>query len=604
MKLIAGVDVGNSTTEVCLSRVRDDNKIEFLSSDIKPTTGTKGTTENVSGIINAISDAAFKIGANISDINLVRINEAAPVIGDTAMETITETIITDSTMIGHNPSTPGGAGIGVGIIIDILSLPRINDDRDYIVLVGEGISYEAAAEYINDAAARNISIKAAIVKADEAVLIFNRLKNKIPIVDEVQNIERVPKNVLGAVEVAEMGMSIKILSNPYGIASIFKLNAEETKRVVPAAKSLIGTRSAVVIRTPEGEVKEKIIPAGNLNFYYKNNVMKIDIDSGADEIMKIVESIDNIEDVQGEAGTNIGGMINGVKGTMANLTNQNASNIKIKDILAIDTTVPEIVTGGIAGETYMEKAVAIAAMVKTDKLPMLKIAEKLNEKLGVEVKIAGVEAVMAVLGAMTTPGTKLPLAILDLGGGSTDAAILNENGQVISIHLAGAGELVTMLINSELGLKDRFIAEEIKKNPVAKVESLFHIRMENGEIKFFSDPLNPRYYGRVVVLRNKEMIPIEKDVTLEKIVHIRKLMKKKVFVMNAVRALKKIAPMNNLRNIPNVVLVGGSALDFEIPEMILEELSQYKIVVGRGNIRSIEGPRNAVATGLVMSYAG
>lgn len=30
------------------------------------------------------------------------------------METITETIITESTMIGHNPKTPGGLGLGVG----------------------------------------------------------------------------------------------------------------------------------------------------------------------------------------------------------------------------------------------------------------------------------------------------------------------------------------------------------------------------------------------------------------------------------------------------------------------------------------------------------
>jgi len=41
-------------------------------------------------------------------VDLVCLNKAAPVIGDVAMETITETIITESTMIGHNPSTPGG----------------------------------------------------------------------------------------------------------------------------------------------------------------------------------------------------------------------------------------------------------------------------------------------------------------------------------------------------------------------------------------------------------------------------------------------------------------------------------------------------------------
>ena len=66
----------------------------------------------------------------------------------------------------------------------------------------------------------------------------------------------------------------------------------------------------------------------------------------------------------------------------------------------------------------MEKAVCIAAMVKTQHLPKKQIAQKLEEELHVRAVVAGVEAVMASLGAMTTPGTKLPLAILDLGGGS------------------------------------------------------------------------------------------------------------------------------------------------------------------------------------------
>ena len=47
----------------------------------------------------------------------VLVNEATPVISGLAMETITETIITESTMIGHNPETPGGAGLGVGTTV-------------------------------------------------------------------------------------------------------------------------------------------------------------------------------------------------------------------------------------------------------------------------------------------------------------------------------------------------------------------------------------------------------------------------------------------------------------------------------------------------------
>ena len=148
----------------------------------------------------------------------------------------------------------------------------------------------------------------------------------------------------------------------------------------------------------------------------------------------------------------------------------------------------------------MEKAVGIAAMVKTQQLPMRKIAEKLKEDLHTEVVVAGVEAVMASLGAVTTPGTKLPLAILDMGGGSTDAAIIDEKGNITMTHQAGAGELVSMLIQTELGLKDRHTAEQIKRYPLAKVESLFHMRMENGQMTFVADSIDPRFYGRVVLL--------------------------------------------------------------------------------------------------------
>ena len=41
----------------------------------------------------------------------------------------------------------------------------------------------------------------------------------------------------------------------------------------------------------------------------------------------------------------------------------------------------------------------------------------------------------------------------------------------------------------------------------------------------------------------------------------------------------------------------------EIPQLVTEALSQHAIVAGRGNVRGNEGPRNAVATGLILTYA-
>ncbi len=98
------------------------------------------------------------------------------------------------------------------------------------------------------------------------------------------------------------------------------------------------------------------------------------------------------------------------------------------------------------------------------------------------------------------------------------------------------------------------------------------------------------------------MLPINIDESLEKIKRVRKEAKEKVFVTNAIRALERVAPQGNIRNIDHVVLVGGSALDFEIPQMVTEKLSHFGVVAGQGNIRGIEGPRNAVATGLAISY--
>ncbi|MBC8932004.1 diol dehydratase reactivase subunit alpha, partial [Escherichia coli] len=68
-------------------------------------------------IFKALRLALEKVNATTEDLAEIRINEATPVIGDVAMETITETIITESTMIGHNPKTPGGLGMGSGVTV-------------------------------------------------------------------------------------------------------------------------------------------------------------------------------------------------------------------------------------------------------------------------------------------------------------------------------------------------------------------------------------------------------------------------------------------------------------------------------------------------------
>lgn len=602
MKLIAGVDIGNSTTEVCVGGVLPDGSIRFLASASVRTTGTKGTPENVGGIRAALETACERLGRPLSDISLARLNEAAPVIGDTAMETITETIITESSMIGHNPSTPAGAGQAAGTLIFLEDLDKGMPGTPYIVAVSKAHSYEKTAGILN-AYQETLSIRGVILQADEAVLVENRLRFSVPIVDEVRHIDRIPSGKLAAIEVALPGQSVRMLSNPYGIATLLKLDAGETRAVTPIAKSLVGKRSAVVIKTPHGNIRENVLPAGVIHIEGEHTV-SVPVDEGAEKIMGALAEAGKVRDVFGEENTNVGNMFRRIKTGMADLAQEASGSVRITDLLAVDTLAPVEISGALAGETCMEKAVGIAAMVKTEQLPMERIARKMRREMGIYTTVAGVEAVMASLGALTTPGTQLPIAILDMGGGSTDAAVITEDGRVRTTHQAGAGELVTLLIQTELGLESRITAEQIKRYPLAKVESLFHMRLENGSMQFFPEAIDPRYYGHVVLLTPNELLRIEEDLPMERISQVRREAKRKVFVCNALRALAAVAPEGNLKKIPNVVLVGGSAEDFEIPEMLTEELSRYRIVCGRGNIRSSEGPRNAVATGLVLSYLG
>ena len=602
MRYIAGIDIGNSSTEVALATLDEAGALTITHSALAETTGIKGTLRNVFGIQEALALVARGAGIAVSDISLIRINEATPVIGDVAMETITETIITESTMIGHNPKTPGGAGLGVGITITPQELLTRPAEAPYILVVSSAFDFADIANVINASLRAGYQITGVILQRDDGVLVSNRLEKPLPIVDEVLYIDRIPLGMLAAIEVAVPGKVIETLSNPYGIATVFNLSPEETKNIVPMARALIGNRSAVVVKTPSGDVKARAIPAGNLELLAQGRSVRVDVAAGAEAIMKAVDGCGRLDNVTGESGTNIGGMLEHVRQTMAELTNKPSSEIFIQDLLAVDTSVPVSVTGGLAGEFSLEQAVGIASMVKSDRLQMAMIAREIEQKLNIDVQIGGAEAEAAILGALTTPGTTRPLAILDLGAGSTDASIINPKGDIIATHLAGAGDMVTMIIARELGLEDRYLAEEIKKYPLAKVESLFHLRHEDGSVQFFSTPLPPAVFARVCVVKADELVPLPGDLALEKVRAIRRSAKERVFVTNALRALRQVSPTGNIRDIPFVVLVGGSSLDFEVPQLVTDALAHYRLVAGRGNIRGSEGPRNAVATGLILSW--
>jgi diol dehydratase reactivase alpha subunit len=221
MTLVVGVDIGNSTTEACAADIGESGRVDYLAGALAKTSGVKGTTENVKGVVEVVQRALAAAGRDVVELQTVLVNEATPVISGLAMETITETIITESTMIGHNPETPGGVGLGVGTTVAFGELPQCAVGSAVICVVGVGVDFEDAAAGINAATERGVRVTGAVVHADDANLIANRLRRPIPVVDEVTLVEKVPLGMLASVEVAEQGRTIRTLSNSYGIATVF-----------------------------------------------------------------------------------------------------------------------------------------------------------------------------------------------------------------------------------------------------------------------------------------------------------------------------------------------------------------------------------------------
>lgn len=598
-RVVAGIDIGNSTTEAVLLE-KLDGESRYLAGAMTATTGVKGTPDNAKGCLEALDEALSAAGLAYADVAQIRLNQAAPVISDLSMDTVSETTVIGSAMIGHNPDTPGGEGLAVGKTVPIARLAEASGD--VVALVDGDCPYYRAAEILNNAPA-GCRVVAAICRKDDGVLIANRLKTPIPVVDEVAHLEKVEPGVPAAVEVAKNGESVKTLSNPYGLAGLFGLTPQETRDAIPVARSLIGCRSGVVLRAEGASVKVSKIPAGTVDIQGDRGRARLDVNAGADALMKAVAQAGDIRDITGEPNTNAGALLSRVKAGMASLTGQSPEELHIVDMLAADTFSSVEVAGGLAGESAMENVVMLAAMVQTSRLPMQAIAEELSRRTGIFVRVAGREAEMALKGAMTTPGAGVPLAILDLGGGSTDAALIDENGAITAVHHAGAGEMVTRIIDLELDLHDRDTAELIKKYPLAKVEGLLFLRFEDGSVKFVSEPLPPELFARVVIVAGDTLVPIRssKRLSIDRIALVRREAKRKVFIANAERALRRVAPDGDLRQIGSVALVGGSSQDFEIADLLAEHLMAYRITTGRANLLGFLPPHSAVALGLALA---
>src|ERR1700722_4044608 len=246
MTAIAGVDVGNATTEVVI--VADG---VILGAGRAPTRGRKGPADSLRGAAAVVRRVARQADAVVDE---ARIASLRPV--DTSVRTVPDVPPPTGRLrvLRAGVATPGGAGACVGVPL-LLGNPAGTCDQagPVIVVVPPETRYDLAAAGIRELLAAGTRVGAVLVGCDEAVLVANRLPaaiGRVPVIDQVDSAAAASCTLL-AVEVRLPGPPLTTLADPVALGAAFGLGERDAGDAATISRSLLDYSNAVVGLTPD-----------------------------------------------------------------------------------------------------------------------------------------------------------------------------------------------------------------------------------------------------------------------------------------------------------------------------------------------------------------
>ncbi len=555
--IVAGVDVGNATTEVALARLAPGRPPEHLSVTRGPTTGPKGSARSAEGVLDLVDRATRRLGEPAARILLADLHPVETGLRELAADR--EVDLGGVAIARPVSATPSGSGAAAGTLLDLSELVGEPSPTPVIPIVGP-IDFDAAAAALNAARERGWRVAAAIVHGDDAVLIGNRVDRDLPIVDEVRDADDLPRGAWAAVEVAGPGGEVAELADPLRLAVLLALDPERARGARNAARAMVGHRAGIVVRREAGET------------------------GGGDDPVRRARLRDGSEvAVDADVPPPRLGEVTAIEGVEAELM----------DAFWAPLPVPEG-DASMALRLRQRRAVGLAVLGRRRDR---ELEDALAEGFAGEVLVVGGETDAAVAGASTTPGAGHAPIVIDMGGGTVD---LHVEGRA-PIAAAGAGTLVDAICGAVLGV-DRLRAERAKRLPSVHVETPFILRHEDGARTFLGRPAPSHAVARLCVAERREgaLDPLPTPLAPEVWARLRRRAKRDVLAANLRRAAEA---MGGLPRGELAVLVGGCAADPEVVGEIALAVADLDLAVARGDILGRHGPRAAVAVGLVMLHA-
>jgi hypothetical protein len=561
--LVAGIDIGNHTTEIVLSYVVAGS-VELIAHGQAPTRGRKGSRESLEGAAALLKK--MEVDADVRADRLL-LSALRPV--DTATAPLSPPSSPRApvrSLRRPDASTPAGTGSGVGTHVPLHSLGGDVIDGPVIVSVDTATDFEVAAHEIAAAVSRGWRIVGVIAAQDDAVLIRNRIPIDVPVVDEV-DLDSLATGVLVAVEVVAEGRAYRALADPIALCVALELEPDQIRHVAEFTRELADS-PAIAVTPRIGAPDPPAVDDDYVDCLIDGKLVRYS-PAQAHSVLR-VEPPGNVVAVR-----------------LRSLPTA-------KDGIAVDdaffTDLSSIDNGawlrrGVADTRGTVVALLAAELAADAAATLSELTDRPTETLAGEPEAAAV-------GARTTPGLPPDTAVCDIGGGTID--LIGSHQTVIA---AGAGEAITTAVAQVLGIP-RALAERVKRSPALRVEGPHVAHEEDGRRLFLDSPASADAIGRLCTRGGAGLVPFSNRLAAEEWRSLRLAIKQETVAANITRCLRAFD-----KPPAALVLAGGGALDDELLRTVGESLRSIPVVVGRANIDGVHGPRFAVACGLVHLYA-
>ena len=544
MGLVAGIDIGNSTTEIVIA-----SGSEPIAWDRRPTRGMKGSEASIKAAVSLLQSLQREHQLIIEKV-VVAPWQPVETLTSTIHEPLPDTGRLQILKTAHQSVVGDGWAIGQPWLITQAAMSEVS----LIAVVPSGVGFEFAAAAINRELENGSNIVGAVIADDEAVLVAKRVSADIPIADGVDTeIARTAQRLF--LEVRPQNSSLKIATDVWALRSALELSEMDASPLNEIVRWVKNERTALIGLFSETQISNPI-----------NNGFIDWIDGTTTELFEAIAKIENslIGDVSRIAIT---------------------EPISTSDIWAFDIT--KVLADRGLRQVGHTRDLALAQLSPHSSSSNL----DLSAMFKVPVVVAESESFAARIGATSTPGVGSGAAILDIGGGTID--LISE----VELSAAGAGELLTAAVAFALDTS-RGAADWIKRGPAQRLESPQVLLSEDGSKNFVSEaaPYPASAMGSLVTPGPAGFLTFGQNLQPAEWRIMRQGLKQAAIGKNVARLIRSLESKTGTAKDLDLVVVGGPVADDELLPVI-GAIPGVK-GIGRGNVAGKLGHRYAVAYGL------